>query len=305
MGETAREYLQWWLPDFPRLEREHPLQRSLVRADRLAEGARGYLGGLHAFFPAPDGLAVAALTREWAAGDAGTACWLRADPAWVQPEMNGARLLACGRMDLSAEEAAMLVQVLAPVFDEAGMTLLATTPDHWHVRLPADMPPPAFASPEQALGEDLFEHLPHGEEGRRWRWLLNEIQVLLHQHPINVARRERGQPPINSLWLWGAGSLPDCVSTALAGVVSDDALVIALARRAGIPALPRDDHHLAAAADGWLIDLQDQSFNTLADGWALFDAQLKRQPVLFAFTSGERWRHRPWHRWRVWRRSRS
>src|SRR5262249_2198929 len=31
---------------------------------------------------------------------------------------------------------------------------------------------------------------------------------LLHEHPVNQAREERGLPGINSVWFWGAGILP-------------------------------------------------------------------------------------------------
>ena len=39
---------------------------------------------------------VAALTRQFDAGDAGAGTWLRADPAHVAPDLHGARLLAHG-----------------------------------------------------------------------------------------------------------------------------------------------------------------------------------------------------------------
>jgi hypothetical protein len=32
---------------------------------------------------------------------------------------------------------------------------------------------------------------------------LNEIQMVWHEHPVNLAREERGEVPINSLWLYG------------------------------------------------------------------------------------------------------
>ncbi|MGZ7354524.1 hypothetical protein ACXWRX_09325, partial [Streptococcus pyogenes] len=75
-------------------------------------------------------------------------------------------------------------------------------------------------------------HLPQGPQGRRWRVLINEAQVLLHQHPLNAERRAKGLPPVNSLWLWGAGRLPAQVRGAFEGVIGDDLLLAALARRA-------------------------------------------------------------------------
>jgi hypothetical protein len=38
-----------------------------------------------------------------------------------------------------------------------------------------------------------------------------------------------------------------------------------------------------------------------AEWWPALQQLCKRQPVLFAFASGERWLHRPWHRMRLWR----
>ncbi len=49
---------------------------------------------------------------------------------------------------------------------------------------------------------------------------------------------ERGLPPVNSVWLWGAGVLPQWVKTDFSRVFSDDETVIALARRAGAAVSP-------------------------------------------------------------------
>jgi hypothetical protein len=188
------------------------------------------------------------------------------------------------------------------VFDEAGMQLEISTPDHWHLRLPGDTPLPGFAAPEQALGEDLAHHLPQGADGRRWRVLLNDVQVLLHQHPLNARRQARGQLPVNSLWLWGGGRLPDALSGNAPGVVSDDLLLRALAARAGIVQQSRTADAVAGGGTGWLIDLQDLPAHEIASRWgSVLLPLLGRQSVVLHFASGERWRHKPFHRWRFWR----
>ncbi|MFI4959690.1 MAG: phosphoglycerate mutase, partial [Lysobacterales bacterium] len=233
MSATPEQSLQLWLPALAHVEPDLPLREWLSRADRLTDGHAGYLGGLGDYFHGIGAdLPAAAMTREFLAGDAGDAIWLSADPAWIQPDMNGVRLLACGQLQLSMDEALALAEPLKPVFDEAGLQLEISTPDRWHLKLPADTALPSFAAPDQALGEDLSQHLPAGAEGRRWRLLLNEIQVLLHQHPLNAQRRAHGLAPVNSLWLWGGGSLPDPLKSSLHGVISDDLLLRALARRA-------------------------------------------------------------------------
>ncbi len=300
MADMARP-LELWLPDLSRFEPGHPLRAWLVRIDRAGDAPRGYLAGLAGYFECVGGFAPAALTRELLAGDAADAAWLSADPAWIQPDLNGARLLACGQMQLSMEDAAALARPLKPVFGDAGMTLEVSSPDRWHVRLPPDVRLPPFASPEEALGEDLAQHLPEGTEGRRWRAILTEVQVLLHQHPLNATRRELGLPPINSLWLWGGGSLPVAVRSALTGCVSDDVLLGALAARAGVPVVPRTPQAIAEARARWLIDLQDLPVADLAGSWWPALERLSGSTVLLSFASGERWLHRPWHRLRFWR----
>jgi hypothetical protein len=294
--------LELWLPAQDRFGSAHPLRSLLARGDRLADGPRGRQAALAACFPGVEPLPAAALVRELLAGDAGDATWLAADPAWVQPDMNGARLLAWGRLGLRDEDAAVLAEALRPAFAEAGMELFVSAPERWQLRLPAGIALPAFAAPEQALGEDLFQHLPQGDEGRRWRRLLNEAQILLHQHPWNAARRERGLPPVNSVWLWGGGALPGALRSPLRGVLAEDLLLQALAARAAVARRPRSPETLAEAGAGWLVDLQDLGADELgSDWWPAVQAAAARWPLRLAFAGGERWLHRPLHRWRFWR----
>lgn len=306
MSAAVIHPLELWLPALGRFDPTHPLHRWLAQSDRLEAGPQGYLDGLAGYFDsgaAP--MPVAALTRELLAGDAGEATWLCADPSWVQPDMTGVRLLACGQMQLLMDEAREFADTLRPVFDEAGVRLEISAADHWHLRLSPGLELPDFAAPEQALGEDLYQHLPQGAEGRRWRVLINEVQVLLHQHPRNAARSAAGQPPVNSVWLWGAGTLPARVRSRFGGVVGDDVLLAALAERAKILHQPRTPDSVAAAREGWLVDLQDLPVADIErDWWPRLQALAQRQTVRISFASGERWLHLPWHRWRFWRGSR-
>lgn len=296
---------QLWLPALDRFEAAHPLRRLLAQADRIDDGPRERLAALAAVFAgAGSALPAAALLREHLAGDAGEATWLNADPAWVQPDMTGVRLMACGSMALQPDEAQAYMQVLAPAFAEAGLRLQASAANHWQLRLPPEAQLPEFAAPEQALGEDLYPHLPQGAAGRPWRMLLNEVQVLLHQHPLNAARQTRGLPPVNSVWFWGAGRLPAALRSPFALAIGDDALLHALAARAGLPAAARTQAAVAIAPVGALIDLADVPAAELGrDWWPAVQALARRQPLQFVFAGGERWSWRPWQRWRLWRRA--
>lgn len=208
--------------------------RVLGRADRIAQrepGRRAQL--LRHFMPTPKHWPIAALAREADAGDAAGATWLRADPVHIRPDINGARLLAYGdALRVDAEDCDALLPALRPLFGDAGFPLDAPAPARWYLRLPREAKLPDFADPAQALGEDVFGHLAEGADGRRWRALLSEAQVILHNHPWNVQRAERGRAPINSLWFWGGGVLPDRLVSAHSSLYSDDESASVLARAA-------------------------------------------------------------------------
>jgi hypothetical protein len=301
----GKQATQLWLPPLAHFAAAGPLRALLPRADRLPAGASGFLAGLREYFPGIDWpLPAGALTRECMAHDAGDALWLAADPAWARADINGIRLMACGRLQLDMAQAQALAAPLLPLFAEAGMKLQDSSPDHWHVRVPADTVLPAFSAPEQGMGEDLAQHLPQGPAGKSWRLLLNEVQVVLHQNPVNAARRARRLAPANTLWLWGGGRLPKPVRTELRGVVSDDVLLGAVAQRAGLEPQSRTPANVGRASAGWLIDLQDLAAGDVeAQWWPELAPLVAKHPLALNFASGERWLRQPWHRWRVWRRA--
>ncbi len=254
--------------------------KALGRADRsegLDAGRRAQL--LRHFQLVPNHWPIAALTRQVDAGDAAGAAWLRADPCRVLPDINGARLLGFGdALGVTAEDAAQLLPALKPLFGDAGFPIDAPTPTRWYLRLPREAKLPAFTEPDDALGGDLFDHLAEGSEGRRWRLLLSEAQVVLHNHPWNARRQESGRAPVNSLWFWGGGVLPDHVLSRHARVHCDDETCAALASAAG---LRRPLPARFEAGEG------DAAFDlTALRDLAALDAHWL-QPALAALQSGE------------------
>jgi hypothetical protein len=217
------------------------------------------------------------------------------------------RLLACGNMDLSPADSEQLARSLKPLFGDAGFLLEATTPSRWYLRCPKGATLPAFSPPQAALGDDIAGHLPDGEEGRRWQHLLNEAQVILHNHPLNAERVRRGVPPVNSLWFWGAGMLPDWIRTTASTIVSGDEIAHALARLAKIPVAPAlaDALGSATADSRILLDADAPAGIAVEDAFQPIQQALIQRVVRelrLSFASGERYRYRHAHRWRFWRR---
>ncbi|WP_083841219.1 hypothetical protein [Frateuria aurantia] len=296
--------MEIWLPSgAERLPAGDGPARWLGRADVIGAGLADVQAAVaEGFgFGGTDEMPVAALLRQHLAGDAGESVWLAADPAWIQPDMNGARLLACQQMQLSPGDAAALGRDLQPLFAEHEIELHVDDPEYWQLRLPEGLPAPALMPPSQAMGADVLAFVPAGAEGRRWRILCNEVQTLLHAHPLNAQRQASGLPPVNSLWFWGGGRLPPRMRSRWQGVISDDPVLLAAAAAAGLTAGEWVPATLEGLQGPWLVDLQTLDRESLHPWLAVLARLGRRHPLQWRLPDGRRWQQRPWHRWRFWR----
>ena len=306
---SARPAVTFLLPSRERLEGAAPVfERMLARGDRARAGDGDEAQVLRVFDLLPRGLPIAALTRQYDRGDAAHHTWLRADPAHVRADLGAGRLLACGDLGLTEDEVEALLQPLKPLFGDDGCPISAGAPSRWYLMLPREARLPPFAPPGRALGDDIYEHLPAGDLGRRWRRLLSEAQVILHNHPLNAERAAAGKPAVNSLWFWGGGILPDHVRCQAGSICSDDLLFAALAQAAHVPSREVPSSFAAAAAEpGALVDLRRwRSAATLEQDWllpALALARRARRPLRLDFADGLLIDYRHAHRWRFWRRA--
>ena len=200
-------------------------------------------------------------------GEPGGDYWLRADPAHLETGRDHLVLAAVGHSGLTQEEAAAIAETLNRHFAADGMAFFPRQPDRWYLRLAQ---PPALQTfpPAAAIDRDIHDFLPNGADGMHWRSLLNEIQMLLHDHPVNEAREQRGLVPINSLWLWGGGCLPQTAVAPCNHVWADDPLARGLAMVSGVALAARPPHAAAwlsqAGADGSHLLVLDQ----LAVAWS-------------------------------------
>ncbi|HZF25483.1 MAG TPA: hypothetical protein VEZ88_04430 [Steroidobacteraceae bacterium] len=62
--------------------------------------------------------------------------------------------------------------------------------------------------PLRLLGQNVELALPSGPGSAPLRRLLTEVQMWLHDHPLNEKREQRGLPTVNGLWIWGGGVEP-------------------------------------------------------------------------------------------------
>jgi len=193
-----------------------------------------------------------ALARHALAGDAGDAVWIRADPVHLRPDMAKLVLFPPEALSLSLDQAARIAGWLAEREHFPGPPLEPLTATCWTARLERS-PALRTMAPAAAHGRDAQGCLPAGEDARDWHARMNEIQMLLHECPVNAEREAAGQAPVNSLWFWGPGVLPPPPAwSGFLTVRGDDPVLRGAARIAGLDGagVPAEPARWAASLQG-------------------------------------------------------
>jgi hypothetical protein len=154
---------------------------------------------------------LAPITLEADGGVAEDAYWLRADPVHLRVMRDRIVLAGSDALLLSREEADAIADSIGQHFG-AGLSPSPLHPQRWYLRFP-EAPRLSTTPLSVAVGCDIDLLLPQGPDALRFRAQLNELQMLLHENPVNQAREARGELPVNSLWLWGGGRLPIACAT--------------------------------------------------------------------------------------------
>lgn len=135
--------------------------------------------------------------------------FLLASPVHLRPDRDQLVLFDAALLHITPAEATVLIQAINAHLQAVAdpVQLHALSPQIWYWTLPQ---PPQLYTQElsRVIGQPIRAYLPTGEHAREWQRRLNEIQIVLHQHPLNQQRMQHHQPAINSLWLWGGGMEP-------------------------------------------------------------------------------------------------
>ncbi|MDP1928722.1 MAG: hypothetical protein Q8K62_09465 [Thiobacillus sp.] len=172
-------------------------------------------------------------------GGAGDGYWLRADPVHLRVMRDRIVLADSSVFTLSQQEADALVASISQHFGDV-LHPLPLHPTRWYLHFPH--PPHLRTTPlSVASGRDIHPLLPQGDAAGPMRVVLNELQMLLYEHPVNQAREARGELPVNSVWLWGGGSVPVTPATGR-GLYTWDATARALGAFCGSGVYPLPPH---------------------------------------------------------------
>lgn len=116
-------------------------------------------------------------------------------------------MLHPAELALSEPESRALFEAVHPLFDSDGWHLAWGAPTRWYLRHDSLAGLPT-ASLDRVIGRGPDLWMPDHPQARLLRRLQSEVQMLLHQHPVNDEREARGALPVNSFWLSGTGTAP-------------------------------------------------------------------------------------------------
>ncbi|MGI9229732.1 MAG: hypothetical protein ACR2P9_07735 [Gammaproteobacteria bacterium] len=181
-------------------------------------------------FPLPTDadIPVGAVSRRLDVQEDSTAVWVRADPVHIQADRDGAIMFDADRFQLDRRDALALAGELRESFSLLGWELEVPMPGRWYLRLPATAAVQTV-EPDRVSDNDMLQYLPTGPVAGDWHRLINEVQMLLHNSEVNRLREQRGELPVNSLWLWGGGVQPQPVTSQWDTIYSSDVFVTSLA----------------------------------------------------------------------------
>lgn len=191
----------------------------------------------------PDaGLPLARLRRSAELSARAGTLWC-ADPVGMQADRDSAVMLPPDLLQITTAEAQQLIAALNQHFAEDGLRFEMQTSQHWLLHSVTPLHIQTTELPE-VIGQDVRNHLPRGDDARHWRRIGNEIEMLMHNHPVNQQREVQQQWPITGVWLWGGGAVPNKVQPNPDVLYTDDDTATTIARAAALTtqALPANLH---------------------------------------------------------------
>jgi hypothetical protein len=252
---------------------------------------------------------------------------LRADPVHLRADTRGLILFDASTFSLSDEEGQALLGTLADFLEQDGWRLESGRNKHWYLS-GGDCQELISTPLPLVRGRPVSGYLPQGKDAPVWRQRLNEIQMLMHSHPVNLQRAGRGLPLVNSLWIWGGGLLPAKGEHCFSRVVTNNAMLAGLGvwNTSRCEPVPNQAGELLSRLENnerVLVTLDELDLPAVYEDFARWNEVLERyehdwfEPLLNALTgrrlsslelipvSGQRFFMSPVAPFKFWKRSKS
>ncbi len=153
-------------------------------------------------------------------GDAPEGWIAAADPVYMEPRLDHLCLHSLGATMRDGELSQLFDHLQASLGDTAEFLSVGACGYLKTAAMPlSDIEPDAL----HGYVPDRF--LPEGEGVDVTRRLQSEIEMALHDHPVNLRRQANQLQPVNALWLWGGGAMNASVRPDLPALHADDPLL--------------------------------------------------------------------------------
>lgn len=164
----------------------------------------------------------AAVIRTGLTGERASGFWLRAQPIHFAAGLDRLTTVPLrGAARMSAAEREALSPTLVDHLQSTGIQLHDGADGEWLLRSEEPLQVQTV-TPEFAAANPHAEILPRGRDASGLRRLMTEMQMLLHEHPVNTQRQARGLPVLNAIWVHGEGILSDVTAKSLPAACGDD-----------------------------------------------------------------------------------
>ena len=195
---------------------------------------------------------------------------LRADPVHLVADLRELHLSPGACLSLSHEEATLYADAINEYLREDGLRVqIGAEPHRWF--LCAEQPFQVQAAPPLTDGHVAVSTLKQtGSDLSRIARIGTELQMLLHNHPLNEVRKEQGAMPLNGLWFWGGGQMRPSATGKAFSLESDASDVLTFAAARGLQVRACGAAYRRQAAGEHLIVIDSLRQLRLAGGHQAF-----------------------------------
>ncbi len=152
-------------------------------------------------------LPIAAISAAADGLDVGNSYWLRADSVHFVMQRDCFSLSEPAPLFIKPEHAALMVASLNAHFAQDGLVFFIGKSGAWYLHA-GKVAQITTTLPSVAMDKNVHHFMPQGVDSAKWKSILNEVQMLLHDHRANEAREFSGELVVNSVWLSGGGVMP-------------------------------------------------------------------------------------------------
>jgi len=112
---------------------------------------------------------------------------------------------------LSCEESENYLKALQEQISDCPVTFHAGLGYHNLMVIESEPFSKRLTPPNELIGEGIRKFMPGDDQFKDLIYIMNQAQIILHNHSASQQRKKNNLDPVNSIWLWGngkAGTLP-------------------------------------------------------------------------------------------------